>query len=902
MAHRQTGRVRSQFQEPSPLPLSLGGKGVIGMGFKESIRKIPFGFALVLWVIAPSSANGADPKLSGDNVLFVTFDTTRADRFGCYGDDKAVTPTLDALAAGGVLFEQAQSAVPLTLPSHASLLTGRYPREHGVHNNGREGVGTELPTLATIFKEKGYKTGAFVASFVLDSRYGLDRGFDVYDDDMGTTSLKTSPLERERPANVVTDSTLAWLETVKSDRFFAWVHFYDPHDPYQPPAEFHRVGRGPYDAEIAFADSQLGRLVKWLEAAKLRDRTLIVMTADHGEAFGEHGEIGHSLFLSDAVLRVPMVFNHPKVTKPGTRVGAVVETLDIFPTILDLFGWDKPEYRLKRSFASALRGETISDRPAFAECLYVYYTYKWAEQRSVTTKQWKYISSTRPQLFDRRTDEREKTNVLEREKDIAENLSKALKDHFASMTPVAAKAVELSPEDRKKLHALGYAGSGGLTSKDFLTPGLQDPKDHIETVNKVKRGQMMVRDGHAAAGIPLLEIAAAASPDSPAMHASLGNAYLRLVEEFEEINTPDIDPQYLDKASESLEKVLKLDETNEMAMLALGDVRLRQQKPDEAIVFFQTLLNRGGEVYSEVYGKLAQAHELAGHRDQSLPLYQKAVKLNPEIGPLHLGLASIYADQGRDQEALGHFHEAVRLSPKSPDAHFSLGIALLKINQNVDAASEFEQASVLRPKFGKALINWGIALYNQGEGGLANLKFLEAAAIPEFKADANFNLGITLAKDGRKMDAVNFMEKALRANSGYAPAIEELTRYYAQMKRPKDVVRVLRLGAEHVPNDVKFTHMLAKVLATAETESVRNGADAVKFATRAAELTHGSQPTVQGTLAAAYAETGDFPKAIETATNALALAKAANQTDLAATIQSQLDGYKEKKPVRNPEF
>lgn len=858
--------------------------------------------ALALGLGGAPCAIAADAKLSGDSVLLVTFDTTRADRLGCYGNEKAVTPTLDALASGGVLFEDAQSPVPLTLPAHTSLLTGRYPREHGVHNNGREGVAEGLPTLATIFKEKGYKTGAFVASFVLDSRYGLDRGFDVYDDDMGTASLETSPLERERPANVVTDRALAWLETVKNDKFFLWVHFYDPHDPYKPPAEFHGVGQGPYDAEIAFADSQLGRLVKALEAAKVRDRTLVVVTADHGEAFGEHGEIGHSLFLSEAVLHVPLIFNHPKVAKAGTRIPAVVEALDLFPTILDLFGWDKPEYRLKRSFVAALRGELLADRPAFAECLYVFSTYRWAEQRSVTTKAWKYISSTRPQLFDRRTDRTEKQSVIEQQKDIAENLGKGLKDHFASLQPATGKTVELAAADRKKLADLGYAGGTGPTSKEFLTPGLLDPKDHIDTVNKVKHGQKLVRDGKAALGIPLLLAAAAASPDSPAMHSSLGNAYLRLVEELEAANATDIDPTLLDRASESLDRVLKAEPANEMALMALGDVRLRQKKPEEAITLFEALESRGGETYPEVYGKLAQAHELAGHRDKSLPLYEKAVKLNPEVGPLHLGLGAIYSEQGRDSEALAHLHEAVRLSPNSPDAHFGLGIALLKIDQNADAATEFERATVLRPKFGKALINWGIALFKMDQPGIANLKFLEAAGIPEHKADANFNLAITLVKQGRKMDAVNFMEKALRADPKYAPAIDELTKYYVQMKRPKEAVRVLRIGAENLPDEIRFTHMLAKMLATAATDSVRNGEEGLTFAVKASEMTKRSQPAVEGTLAAAYAETGNFSKAIEIVTGAVSLAKAANQPDLAAALQLQLDGYREKKPYRNPDF
>src|SRR3990172_4504767 len=208
-------------------------------------------------------------KLTGQNVLLITLDTTRADRLGCYGYKPARTPALDALAARGTLFENAFAQVPLTLPSHCSIMTGRYPREHGVRLNGRNALGPAHPTLAGIFKEHGYDTAAFVASFVLDSRFGLERGFDTYSDDMGEVTFKTQPLEWQQPADVVTDRAIAWLDVEKDRPFFCWVHYYDPHQPYVPPQHVMKPELEPYDGELAFVDTQVKRLLDWFEAARL---------------------------------------------------------------------------------------------------------------------------------------------------------------------------------------------------------------------------------------------------------------------------------------------------------------------------------------------------------------------------------------------------------------------------------------------------------------------------------------------------------------------------------------------------------------------------------------------------------------------------------------------------------
>ncbi|MHC4698055.1 MAG: sulfatase, partial [Planctomycetota bacterium] len=247
---------------------------------------------------------------AGSNVLLITLDTTRADRLGCYGYDAAGTPTMDALAQSGVRFEQAFCQVPLTLPSHASLLTGLCPPSIGVRINGATRLGSDVPTLADVFRQHGYRTGAFIAAPVLGSAFGLGRGFDLYDEDM-RDAVDADGLNVERRADSVCDAALAWLKESPAEAFFAWVHFFDPHAPYEPPADLAQRFADAYDGEIAFVDSQVRRLVEWLDGAGLSDRTMIVLVGDHGEGLSEHGEGEHGFFVYDATMQVPLILSLP---------------------------------------------------------------------------------------------------------------------------------------------------------------------------------------------------------------------------------------------------------------------------------------------------------------------------------------------------------------------------------------------------------------------------------------------------------------------------------------------------------------------------------------------------------------------------------------------------------------
>src|SRR5262245_12285141 len=279
------------------------------------------------------------------NLLLITLDTTRADRLGAYGWPASATPALDRIGRDGVLFDRAVAPAPLTLPAHASLFTGDYPPHHGVRDNGGFFLDERETTLAERLKARGLKTGGFVGSYVLDRTWGIGQGFDTYFDNFDLSKFDTPSLgEVERPANEVADRALGWLETVRSSRFFGWVHFYDPHSPYTPPEPYRtRFADRPYLGEIAFVDSQVGRIVAFLEAQHLIDRTIIVVAGDHGESLGAHGESTHGFFIYDAVLHVPLMIRAPYDVLHGRHVANVVRSVDVMPTVLDLLGLPPPD-------------------------------------------------------------------------------------------------------------------------------------------------------------------------------------------------------------------------------------------------------------------------------------------------------------------------------------------------------------------------------------------------------------------------------------------------------------------------------------------------------------------------------------------------------------------------------
>jgi arylsulfatase A-like enzyme len=417
-----------------------------------------------------------------ERILLITVDTLRADHVGAYGDAQAHTPTLDALAAAGTRFDAAISPTPITLPAHATLLTGLEPPRHGVRGNGVFALPAEIPTLAEHLRRAGFATAAFVGAIVLDRHYGLDRGFAHYDDRMSLRHATRGGGYAERRAEAVVDAALAWLANAPP-RFFAWVHVYDPHAEYDPPPAWKdRVPGDGYRSEIAYADAQLGRLLAAVAARFPDGRTLVVVTADHGESLGEHGEPTHSFTLYDATQRVPLIVAGPGIAAGASRA-EVVRLADLAPSVLALAGAEPFGDADGGDLSPLLRGRVGESRSAYVETIDGCINQGWSPLYGVRTQRWKYVRAPRPELYDLAADPREERDLAAAQPGVVAELEREIERVHAGARPLAwTQAPAL--DERAQLESLGYVVAAPGRDVDLAVGGV-DPKDVVPRLREL---------------------------------------------------------------------------------------------------------------------------------------------------------------------------------------------------------------------------------------------------------------------------------------------------------------------------------------------------------------------------------------------------------------------------------
>lgn len=473
-----------------------------------SCRSARAGLSLLAALLMVGCGDGPERPL---NVLLVTFDTTRADRLGCYGREGAETPIIDALAATGVLAERCQTTAPITLPAHASLLTGLYPFRHGARNNGTHLVLDDVQTLAELLGPHGYTTGAVVSALVLDERFGLGQGFDIYDDDLNAGASRSFEYQQTTADDTVRRA-LGFLEQSGTEPFFLWVHFYDPHRPFSPPEPFaSRFGQRRHDGELAFTDHELGRLLEGLVARGQRENTLVVLSADHGESFGEHGEKGHGLFVYEATCHVPLIFSHSSLAA-GQTIPEVTSVVDVVPTVLDLLDLPIPPGLHGISLALALRGEgsAPADRRVYSEAMLPALNYGWSDLRALTDAQGRFVRAPRPELYDHAGDADELQNLFDAADPRARSLAAALAALLAEGERDGSQ-VELAGDDelRRGLAELGYV----WTEAPHAAAGsLPDPKDRVQHFESLAEVRRLLSKDRGAKAEKLLRQVLAASP------------------------------------------------------------------------------------------------------------------------------------------------------------------------------------------------------------------------------------------------------------------------------------------------------------------------------------------------------------------------------------------------------
>jgi arylsulfatase A-like enzyme len=505
-----------------------------------------------LLLTACCSGKSAAPR---PPVLLITLDTVRADRLGCYGYPEARTPTLDQLAAEGVRVERALTVAPITLPAHTSIFTGLYPIDHGVRDNGVFQADAELETLAEILAARSYNTAAFVSSHVLSRDYGLDQGFQHFDDSMTAAGGRSGVMVERRAAQTV-NAALDWLEQQPPEPWFLWLHFYDPHHPYDPPPPFDQEGH-PYDGELAYLDKQLGRFLQRYDVAGHLDRTLVVVTSDHGEGLGQHGEEIHGLFLYDTTMHVPLLLRYPPLGQ-GRRLGGQVSITCILPTILDLLELPIPQNLRGSSLLPALRSERPHlDQDVYLETQLPYYYLGLAAVDGISTDTHKMILAPQPELYDRSVDADEQENLWSDGTATVTDLRQRLLQLRAGQDPLQrGPNKHLDEEERSLLAQLGYvqespAGATQLDPKEYL--GIMQERNVAkaelarknfaeaealvtsilercpqDASTRALLGEIYLHQDRLEAGIPHLQEALALRPDLAGAAQNLALAYRRL--------------------------------------------------------------------------------------------------------------------------------------------------------------------------------------------------------------------------------------------------------------------------------------------------------------------------------------------------------------------------------------
>ena len=653
-----------------------------------------FGLAVSAFCLLPSALilAGCAPKAvppTRPNVLLITIDTLRADRIG-----KGITPALDALAKAGVTFTEARSVVPLTLPAHASILSGQLPPAHGARVNGVP-VNGSRPTLAAWLKGAGYQTRAVVGAFVLDRRFGLDAGFEDYDDQIDRDPNAMDRLQAERRGDVVLARALAMLQATPADKpWFLWVHFYDPHAPYEG---------GVYDNDVRFADAQAGQLIAEVNKRADAARTAIIALGDHGESLREHGEPTHGMLLFEPAIRVPLIIKAPKT--PAAVRADPASTIDVAPTVLAMAGVS-PSSTLP---GHNLLGPPQRDRESYGESQYPTVA-GWTALSSLTQDRWKLIVADRPVLFDLKTDPQEGTDVSATRGTLVQAMSARLDAmrKAASGSAPAAGAATVSPETAERLRALGYVAP---TAAPVARAGGIDPAAQMATWAAFEDALTAINSGRVKDAVPSLAKIAAANPDAPIFQstyaralASNGQKQLALDRFRAAVKKWPADPSLYHElavvardlnlaaeASRAEDAALIIDAGDAMALNGKGLLLADAGKTAEAMRAFSDAV-RIDPTNAVYLANLGNATRATGNLDGAATAYRRALDISPSLGDALNGMGAILVQQKKAAEAVKYLEKAAS-DPAFIEAQLNLGIALQESGDLERAKAQYRRVA-----------------------------------------------------------------------------------------------------------------------------------------------------------------------------------------------------------------
>ena len=675
------------------------------------------------------------------NVVLITLDTFRTDRISSYGSRRVDTPNIDAFAAEGVRFTNAASAVPFTLPAHSSIMTGLYPPGHGVRENVGYVLDERYPTMAELLGKAGWATAGFVSAFVLDGRWGIGRGFDHYFDNFDLREMETPDMASvQRDGADTVAEAVRWLDARPVDRpFFVWLHLYDAHEPYTPAEPFKSEYPGrPYDAEVAYTDSMVGRFRQALEERGLLERSLVVITADHGEGLGDHGEKFHGYFVYDSTIHVALIVRPPSEARAGRVVRQAVSHVDILPTILEAVGLPAPVTLQGRSLMPLIEGrEETWDRPVYSESLYPLLHYGWAPLRAIRSERFELIDVPEPELYDLAEDPNEEHNLYDQDPVRAAGLTAelaTLRRRIEGPEQGGDAGPEMDERTLAQLQALGYmAGQGGVSIDQEVERERADPKERLQLHQKMMAAQSRMGEGDMDAAKDLLEEVLAEDETILDAHQMLG-----------QIAAGEKRPQ---EAIRHFQRALVLNPKHERALFGLASVYADLGRFDDALAGFRRLLTLcgpdvrtslamadiyvqqkqldaaaavlgdaepNGEAAAFVANKLGEVRVEQGRADEGVVLFERAIAGSEDFALPHFNLGVLYEERGDVRRAVEQYQRAIDIAPKYFKAQFNLGRLYAGMGDVDRAQRLWESAIESNPHFVQGYYYLAKLLLNEG--------------------------------------------------------------------------------------------------------------------------------------------------------------------------------------------
>lgn len=629
---------------------------------------------LLVSLISESQAQEERP-----NLILITIDTLRADRVG---GQNSITPNIDSLAADGVVFEQAMVQVPITLPSHVSIMTATYPMYHGIRDFGGFKLKEERETLAELLKAQGYSTAAFVSSFALDSRWGLNQGFESYYDNFDLSEYKGVGFNAvERRADKTIDAVLDWLENRPSGPFFLWVHLFDPHDPYEPPSPYHEKFRHrPYDGEVAYTDSELGRLLKTLRSTDLYRGSMIVLMGDHGEGLGEHNEETHGFFVYNTTLQVPLIVKFSGNRYSGQRVESVVQSVDVAPTILQALRMPRGREMQGNGLLGVIsgRGRQGSD-PAYSESYYARYHFGWSSLAAYQDQRYKFIRAPRPELYDLREDPGELKNLFNELTALGRQYANLLDDlngKYRNREVLSEEIGDIDDETRQRLQSLGYVAITSGKSGENDDRNRADPKDKIGLFSQIRKATIDTEEGRIESSINRLQTVIEEDPDIYTAQYLLGlnfyqtGQFALAVDRFKE--AIQVFPEsrdavhalagsylqlgMMDAARLGYERLLEMEPDSTRAFVGLGNAALKSRDAAKAEQYYRKALQSSNDPVARV--GLSRALVAQERLDEAIKQLKNVLSAFPGSGEAHFVLGYTYQQKGMETEARRHIEKA----------------------------------------------------------------------------------------------------------------------------------------------------------------------------------------------------------------------------------------------------